>query len=148
MDCIEFDPALRELDVADDLAFLVMDLVARGGEQFARTLVRAYRDAGGDPGHDHLIAFFAAYRALVRAKVSMLRAAQHPASSSEHGRESAAARNLLALAEQFAWRARLPLVIVICGLPAAGKTHLAGTLAEISRLPHLSSTSPVSAWPA
>ncbi|MGZ4287909.1 MAG: hypothetical protein ACXVHB_26385 [Solirubrobacteraceae bacterium] len=30
--------------------------------------------------------------------------------------------------EQFAWRARLPLVIVICGAPAAGKSRLAGAL--------------------
>jgi uncharacterized protein len=139
VDCIEFDRGLRELDVADDLAFLVMDLVANGGERFARTLVRAYRDAGGDPGEDRLLAFYAAYRALVRAKVSLLRAAQHPASSSEHGRESAAARDLLALAERFAWRARLPLVIVLCGVPAVGKSHLAQALAEVSRLPHLSS---------
>jgi aminoglycoside phosphotransferase family enzyme/predicted kinase len=139
VDCIEFDRGLRELDVADDLAFLVMDLAANGGERFARTLVRAYRDAGGDPGEDRLLAFYAAYRALVRAKVSLLRAAQHPASSSEHGRESAAARDLLALAERFAWRARLPLVIVVCGVPAVGKSHLAQALAEVSRLPHLSS---------
>ena len=139
VDCIEFDRGLRELDVADDLAFLVMDLTAHGGARFARTLVRAYRDAGGDPGEDRLIAFYAAYRALVRAKVALLRAAQHPASSSEHGRDSAAARDLLALAERFAWQARLPLVIVICGVPAAGKSHLAGALAEVSRLPHLSS---------
>jgi aminoglycoside phosphotransferase family enzyme/predicted kinase len=139
VDCIEFERGLRELDVADDLAFLVMDLTASGGERFARTLVRAYRDAGGDPGEDRLIAFYAAYRALVRAKVALLRAAQHPASSSEHGHESAAARALLALAERFAWRARLPLVIVICGVPAAGKSHLAEALAEVSGLPHLSS---------
>ena len=139
VDCIEFDRGLREIDTADDLAFLVMDLVASGAERFARMLVRAYRHAGGDPGEDRLIAFYAAYRALVRAKVALLRAAQHPASSSEHGRESAAARNLLALAERFAWQARLPLVVVICGVPAAGKSHLAQALAEVSRLPHLSS---------
>jgi uncharacterized protein len=139
VDCIEFDRGLRELDVADDLAFLVMDLTANGGERFARTLVDAYRDAGGDPGEDRLIAFYAAYRALVRAKVALVRAAQHPAASSEHGHESAAARDLLAVAERFAWRARLPLVIVICGLPAAGKSHLAEALAEVSGLPHLSS---------
>jgi uncharacterized protein len=45
IDCIEFDRGLREIDVADDLAFLVMDLTAVGGERFARVLVRAYRDA-------------------------------------------------------------------------------------------------------
>jgi aminoglycoside phosphotransferase family enzyme/predicted kinase len=139
VDCIEFDRGMRELDVADDLAFLVMDLVAHGGERFAQMLVRAYRDAGGDPGEDRLIAFYAAYRALVRAKVALLRAAQHPTSVSEHGSESAAARDGLALAEQFAWRARLPLVIVLCGVPAAGKSHLAQALAEVSHLPHLSS---------
>ena len=30
-------------------------------------------------------------------------------------------------------------MLVICGIPAAGKSHLAHTLAEISGLPHLSS---------
>jgi len=139
VDCIEFDPGLRELDVADDLAFLVMDLTARGGERFADALVRAYRDAGGDPGEDWLIAFYASYRALVRAKVALVRAPQHPAGSSEHGHDSATARELLAIAEQFAWRARLPLVIVICGDPAVGKSQLAHALAEISGLAHLSS---------
>lgn len=54
--------------------------------------MRAYRDAGEDPGDDALIAFYAAYRALVRAKVALVRAAQHPSSSAEHGRESVAAR--------------------------------------------------------
>jgi len=139
VDCIEFDQGLRALDVADDLAFLVMDLVASGGARFARALLQAYRDAGGDSGEDQLVAFYASYRALVRAKVALLRAAQHPAGSSAHGHESADARELLALAEQFAWRARLPLVFVICGVPAAGKSQLAGALAERSRLPHLSS---------
>jgi len=139
VDCIEFDRRLRELDVADDLAFLVMDLVASGGERFARVLVRAYREAGGEPGEDRLIAFYASYRALVRAKVALLRAAQHLASSGRRGHESAAARDLLALAERFAWHARLPLVIVICGVPAAGKSRLAAALAELSHLPHLSS---------
>jgi aminoglycoside phosphotransferase family enzyme/predicted kinase len=139
VDCIEFDRQLWELDVADDLAFLVMDLAASGGERFARALVRAYRDAGGDPGEDRLIAFYASYRALVRAKVALLRAAQHPAAGHERARESAAARDLLALAERFAWRARLPLVIVVCGVPAVGKSRLAGALAQLSRLPHLSS---------
>ena len=139
VDCIEFDRGLRELDVADDLAFLVMDLAARGAERLGSSLVCAYRDAGGDPGEGPLIAFYAAYRALVRAKVALLRAAQYPAASAAHGRDSAAARDLLALAERFAWRARLPLVIVVCGLPAAGKSLLAQALAELSGLPHLSS---------
>ena len=139
VDCVEFDRGLREVDVADDLAFLVMDLEAHDGGRFARRLVRAYRDAGGDPGDDRLIAFYAAHRALVRAKIALVRAAQHPSSSAAHGRQSAMARDLLALAERFTWRARLPLAIVVCGLPASGKSHLAHALAEASGLAHLSS---------
>jgi uncharacterized protein len=139
VDCVEFDPALRELDVADDLAFLVFDLAARGGERFGEVLVHAYRDAGGDPGPDWLIAFYAAYRALVRAKVSLVRAAQLPSTSAGHGQQSAHARDLIAHAERFAWRARRPLLIVACGVPASGKSHLARALAELSALSHLSS---------
>jgi aminoglycoside phosphotransferase family enzyme/predicted kinase len=139
VDCVEFDASLRELDVADDLAFLVFDLVARGGERFADELIRAYRKAGGDPGDDQLIAFYATYRALVRAKVALVRAAQFNPTRSDHGRESAVARDLIGLAERFAWRARQPLLIVICGAPASGKSYLARALAELSGMAHLSS---------
>ena len=135
VDCVEFDPGLRELDVADDLAFLVFDLAALGGERLGEVLVDAYRDAGGDPGSDALIAFYAAYRALVRAKIALVRGAQLPGTSAEHGQQSAHARDLISLAERFAWRARRPLIIVVCGVPASGKSHLAHALAERSGLP-------------
>lgn len=137
--CVEYDRRLRELDVADDLASLVVDLAAHGVGHIARALVCAYRDAGGDPGDDALIAFYAAYRALLRAKVTLLRAAEHAPTSAAHGHESAAARDLLGLAERFAWRARLPLVIIVCGVPASGKSHLAQALARVSGLGHLTS---------
>lgn len=139
VDCVEFDPDLRELDVSDDLSFLVFDLAARGGERYAELLVRAYREAGGEPGDDSLIAFYATYRALVRAKVALVRASQHPIASAAHERERAGARDLIAWAERFAWRARLPLVIVVCGVPASGKSYLARAIAETAALPHLSS---------
>jgi aminoglycoside phosphotransferase family enzyme/predicted kinase len=139
VDCVEFDRSLRELDVSDDLAFLVFDLAALGGERFSDRLVDAYRDSGGDPGNESLIAFYAAYRALVRAKVALVRAGQLPRGSSELSRESARARDLVALADRFAWRARLPLVIIVCGVPASGKSHLAHELAELSGLSYLSS---------
>ena len=138
VDCVEFSSELRMLDVADDLAFLVMDLEARGGKPFADAIVRAYRQAGGDPGEDWLIAFT---RPTGRSSERRSHAVclQRPASSSEQGHESAAARDYILLAERFAWRARLPLVIVVCGVPGAGKSHLAQTLGEVSGLPRISS---------
>jgi aminoglycoside phosphotransferase family enzyme/predicted kinase len=137
--CVEFDPRAREIDVADDLASLVTDLAAHGVDHVARALVDAYRDAGGDAGEDALVFFYAAHRALVRAKVTLLRTAQHPPTSSAYGHESAAARDLIALAERFAWRARLPLVVVVCGVPRSGKSHLAQALAEVAGVAHLTS---------
>ena len=75
VDGVEFDPGLRVADVGYDLAFLVMD-VARRDDDLAHALVRGYRAAGGDPGSQALLDFFCAVRALVRAKVDLLRAAQ------------------------------------------------------------------------
>jgi aminoglycoside phosphotransferase family enzyme len=139
VDCVEFDPALRELDVADDLAFLVLDLEALGAPELAEGLVAGYRAAGGDPGGDPLIAFYAAYRALVRAKVGLVRASQQPPESRAARGLAAAAAEWIDLAERFAWRARRPLVLVICGVPASGKSVLAQALAVASGLERISS---------
>jgi len=139
VDCVEFDRQLRELDVADDLAFLVADLAARGAAPFGELVVRAYRDAGGDPGDDALIAFHAVYRALVRAKVALLTAAQHATGTEEHRHARADGLVRIEVAERFAWRARLPMVLVICGVPASGKSVLAGAVADASGLSQLSS---------
>ena len=79
VDAIEFDPGLRRIDVGLDLAFLVMELHEAERPDLADALVEGYRAAGGDPGDDRLLAFFAAYRARVRAKVALIRAAQLPA---------------------------------------------------------------------
>ena len=139
VDCVEFDVRLRTVDVADDLAFLVMDLAALGGERYARKLIDAYRAAGGNCGSDALLAFFAVHRALVRAKVMLVRADQHPPASDRRRRASAGAEALLALAQRFAWQARGPLAIVICGLPASGKSSVAAALSAASGLPQISS---------
>jgi aminoglycoside phosphotransferase family enzyme len=136
VDCIEFDPTLRIADVAVDLSFLVMDLEALGAPTLARRIVGAYRRSGGDPGDDGLLAGLACFRALVRAKVAAVRVEQDGA-----GSELAAAEvgRLLVLAENLAWRARGPLVLVCCGPAASGKSTLADELSRRSRLPHLSS---------
>ncbi|MDP2710015.1 MAG: AAA family ATPase, partial [Solirubrobacteraceae bacterium] len=144
VDRLEFNAALREIDVADDLAFLAMDLERLGAGSAARLLVAAYRDAGGDPGDDALLAYYGAYRALVRAKVDLLRAAQLAGVGNDADADAArAARTdadaLLDLAERLAWRARGPLVLAIGGPPASGKSTLAAELARRSGVPVLSS---------
>jgi aminoglycoside phosphotransferase family enzyme/predicted kinase len=135
VDCLEFDPALRVTDVGCDLAFLTMDLEALGSPFAARTVLAGYRKAGGDPGDDALMAFFGVYRALVRAKVALVRAGQ----AEDRDRRIADARRRLALAERLAWRVRRPGLVVVAGLSATGKTTIAGLLADRSGVRRLSS---------
>ena len=138
-DCIEFARHLREIDVSADLAFLVMDLVHRGREDFADTLVDSYREAGGDPGEDVLLSFFAAYRAWVRAKVGCLRAAELAAEDPRRAVALDEAGARAATARLFEWRARAPFLLVLCGGAGTGKTYLAKRLAAVSGWRHLNS---------
>ena len=127
VDRLEFDPRLRHVDVAEDLAFLVMDLEWLGARAAAEAIVGAYAQAGGDPGPPALLAFFAAYRALVRAKVAALNG------------DVAAADELIALAQRLAWRARRPLRLLVTGPPASGKSTLARAIGTAAEVPVLSS---------
>jgi uncharacterized protein len=153
VDRLEFSRELREIDVADELAFLTMDLAALDQAGAARTLLAAYREAGGDPGDDALVAFFAIYRAHVRAKVALLRDRQagdgpHASGGDDGGAAPfadpppaahAEARALLQVAERFAWRVRLPSILVVCGPAASGKSTLARELARRSGRPVIAS---------
>lgn len=127
VDRVEFDAALRRTDVACDLAFLAMDLEARGCRWAAVELVEAYRREGMSPGSDALQAFYAAYRAIVRAKVALIVG------------DCALAQRLWDLAETLCWRARCPLALVVCGPAASGKSTLAGELARRTGMALLSS---------
>ena len=138
VDCVEFDADLRTLDVADDLGFLVMDLADHGAQRSVRRVLDAYRAAGGDCGPDALVWFYAVHRALVRCKVALVRARQAPAGAVVR-RQIATAQRLLHLAERLVWRARGPLVLVLCGPPAGGKSHLAAALTAEDELPVYSS---------
>ena len=138
-DCVEFNPDLRRIDVAADMAFLVMDLARLGAESSAWQLIETYRRDGGDPGDDPLLSFLASYRAWVRSKVACLRALELEPGDPERGRAEAQARELIGLGHRFAWRARRPLALVVCGVAGTGKTTLARELAAVSGWDHLSS---------
>jgi aminoglycoside phosphotransferase family enzyme/predicted kinase len=118
---VDLEPARRRTDVANDLALLVMD-VARHDEALARALVRGYAATGGPAGDQRLLDFLVVTRALARATAEPERIPE-----------------LVALAERFAWRARLPRVVCVAGLTASGKTTLAAALGDASALPVVSS---------
>ncbi|MEO6628198.1 MAG: AAA family ATPase [Aquihabitans sp.] len=122
LDCIEFDDELRHIDVVTDLAFLVMDLRRLGRPAEAETLIEVYEEAADGPVPRALLEHDAAYWALVRAKVTHLRAAQGDPSA------RAEAVDLQSLALALLRQARVRLVVV-GGLPGTGKSTLARHLA-------------------
>ena len=138
-DCIEFNSELRQIDVAADIAFLVMDLTRLGAEPLTLRLIAEYRRNGGDAGDDALLFFFAAYRAWVRAKVACIRAQELSGEDPELERVRGEAGELMQLGHRFAWRSRDPVALVICGVSGSGKTTVAGELAAVSGWEHLSS---------
>ncbi len=137
VDRIEFDPELRQCDVAGDLAFLAMDLEAHRQRWAARALFDSYRDAGMSPGPEWLRSFHAAHWALVRAKVAVIAAAEHDGKGAAE--QLALAQRLWSLCERLCWRARVPLAVVICGPAGSGKSVLAAELSRRSEMAVVSS---------
>ena len=70
-DCIEFNDAFRWIDLISDVAFLVMDLEERGETPFANRFINHYLEETGDYEGLTLLPFYKAYRAVVRAKISL-----------------------------------------------------------------------------
>ncbi len=130
-DGIEFDPALRWQDVHGELAFLTMDLARRGRPDLARRVRDRYLQHTGDYDGVPLVDFFEVYRALVRAKVALMRAG----GAVVPGRRMAALRecaSCMRLAETIR-RPRRPWLAITHGLTGSGKTRYADWLVE--RLP-------------
>ena len=119
-DCLEFDPALRWIDVFSDTGFLVMDLLARGRGDFAFRFLDAYLDASGDHAGVPVLRWYLVYRALVRALVARIRAGQGGA---------AAGPDYLALALRLAGAGDARLLITH-GVSGSGKSHVGQRLLE------------------
>jgi uncharacterized protein len=117
-DGIEFDPALRWIDVLDDMAFAVMDFAAHGRRDFAFRFLNGWLDRIG--GHEALAAlrFSMVYRALVRAQVAGLR------------NDRARIRRYLDAAS--GWLAPgAPRLVITHGLPGSGKSFQSQRLLEV-----------------
>jgi aminoglycoside phosphotransferase family enzyme/predicted kinase len=133
LDCIEFNERFRFADPIADMAFLVMDLRYHGRRDLARTFTEAYLTATNSQAGKELVPFYTVYRAMVRAKVEGMKAAESEVPPQDRNRavEQAKAHWLLAL-EILEEPARRPCLLLIGGLPGAGKSTLARSLAELA----------------
>jgi aminoglycoside phosphotransferase family enzyme/predicted kinase len=115
-DALEFDEALATIDLAYDLAFLLMDLDQRVGRAAANRVMNRYVARTGDADLVHGLPVFLSLRALVRAHVE-----------ARIGRADSAQRYLDAA--RACLRPAPVLLLAVGGLPGSGKSTLARALA-------------------
>lgn len=128
-DGIEFNAALRWIDVLNDAAFLAMDLAAEDHSEFAHSFITAYLEYTGDYGSLHLLRFYLVYRAMVRAKIAMIRRSQSDTASQQAAAMEDCHRHI-ELADRFTSPPELSLTITH-GYSGSGKTT--GSEAAVQR---------------
>ena len=129
-DCIEFNSQLRFIDVMSDLAFTWMDLLDHKLPRLAWRLLNGYLEATGDYAGLATLRFYAVYRALVRAKVALIRRSQPGTSATERGIDEQACARYLAVAENLT-QAPLRRMVLTCGVTGSGKTTVSQHLLEL-----------------
>jgi uncharacterized protein len=134
-DALEFDDSLATIDVLYDLAFLLMDLGKRGLTSHANAVLNTYLDASesGNLLGLKTLPLFLSLRAMIRAKVELLRVRQSPDDGTARALEEVRAYFDLACAYLVPTKARL---IAVGGLSGSGKSTVARALApEIAPFP-------------
>ena len=129
-DCIEFNERFRCGDVAQDVAFLTMDIDFNGYPQHAKSFVQSYIKYSGDKDLPSLLNFYCCYYAYVRGKVTSFRLDQKEISSSESEEIRKTAKHYFDLAYTYAARLEKPILILTAGLMGSGKSYQARKLAE------------------
>jgi aminoglycoside phosphotransferase family enzyme/predicted kinase len=128
-DGIEFNDNLRWIDVISDSAFLMMDLQARGRSDYAWRFLDGYLQHTGDYAALPLLPWYLSYRAMVRAKVAAIRAAQAGDDAALRARSEGEIGAYLHLAASYA-QPRRPALIITHGLSGSGKTRHSQVLLE------------------
>jgi len=127
-DCIDFDDALRWIDVANDIAFLAMDLRAHGGDRLASRLLNRWLETSGDYDALSLMPLYSVYRALVRAWVVCLKANSAP--QDERASATRGATRYIDFARAVAQRPD-PVLLLCHGYSGSGKSVASRALADL-----------------
>lgn len=120
-DGVEFNADLRWMDVMNEAAFPMMDLLHHKQPALAFRFLNTYLEAGGDYAGVPTLRFYLAYHAVVRAKICAIRVSQPGLPNRAQIKEFADCRSYLALAERCLTQ-RHPALIITHGLPGSGKT--------------------------
>jgi aminoglycoside phosphotransferase family enzyme/predicted kinase len=130
IDCLEFDPALRQTDAACEIAFLAMDLAYRKHDDLAERLLSRYAVAADEFELYWLVDFYQGYRAVVRAKVAAIASADSALGWEQRRAARQSARRHLAFAERILRRRSGGSLVLLCGKVGTGKSTAAEFLAH------------------
>jgi aminoglycoside phosphotransferase family enzyme/predicted kinase len=127
-DCIEFNDRFRYIDVANDVAFLAMDLDFHGRPDLSRQFTARIMDALNDGGMPRLMDFYKCYRAYVRGKVESFHQSVPGLPEREKRESRTRASRYFRLALQYVVCGLEPMVVIVMGRAASGKSTLARSL--------------------
>ena len=125
-DCIEFNDRFRYVDVANDAAFLAMDLDYEGRADLSRYFSTQMASALNDPDLLKLMNFYKCYRAFVRGKVESLHSVAQAAPEAERQAGAERARRYFRLALNYAVAGSQPLLLVVMGASLPAKPRSPG----------------------
>jgi len=137
-DCIEFNDDFRIIDIANDFAFLLMELDYAGYSAIASTLSRKFFSAMSDSTGNSLLVYYKIYRALVRAKVNWIVSRESEIPLNERNKAEESAEKFTRLALKYALANNEPVVFVIMGKTASGKSTLAAKFSRDCCIPSFS----------
>lgn len=131
IDCIEFNDRFRYQDPAADLAFLAMDMEYLGHFSKALSVLSRYVRKSGDKELMRLIDFYKCYRAMVQTKVLGLQLETQENSAAQQYEILQKVEAYITLAYHYAVKMMQPVLWVVCGLTATGKSTVAARMAEL-----------------
>lgn len=128
-DGIEFNAGLRWIDVASEIAFVVMDLDSAEAPAFASRFLDQWLAHSGDYDTLAVLRLYLVYRAMVRAKVAAIRLGQEDTEEDEAREQAERLARYIRLAERYA-DAWAPGLALTHGIAGTGKSTAAAVLID------------------
>ncbi len=128
-DGIEFNDLFHWIDIANEIAFFIMDLESRDANTLAHRSLNAWLEISGDYPALRLMRFYQTYRATVRAKVASIRLGQAGLDPATRQQILVDYQRYADLAEHYTRPSR-PALLITHGPSGSGKTTLSQELIE------------------
>ncbi|GIX40557.1 MAG: aminoglycoside phosphotransferase [Leptospiraceae bacterium] len=129
-DCIEFNKEFRHIDIANDIAFLCMDLEFYGYYRESFYFIKYFYKKIYNYDMIFLQDLYRCYRAFVRGKVYSLKSLQKQISEEEKNDSIYLARKYFNLSFKYALTDIHPTIVVFMGRIGSGKSTLARKFAD------------------